>query len=42
MFYLLLLIILATILPYLALSCKGFRLNECKYFSEVITIIALI
>lgn len=33
---------LTIILPYLALSCKGFRLNECKYFSEVITIIALI
>lgn len=42
MFYLLLLIILTIILPYLAVPCKKFRLNECKYFSEVITIIALI
>ena len=41
MFYLLLLIMLTIILPYIAVPCKGFRLNERKYFSEAITIIAL-
>ena len=33
---------LTIILPYIAVPCKGFCLNERKYFSEVITIIALI